>query len=79
MTHYTDFAGYLRVWSYETAAGQSIVCATDGPEKVSGSYLFYETDDAYVLVNVGVRDASLMERAAETIDWTVFDREGDEK
>ena len=42
-------------------------------------YLFYETDDAYVLVNVGVRDASLMERAAETIDWTVFDREGDEK
>lgn len=79
MTHYTDFAEYLRVWSYETAAGESIVCATDGPEKVSGSYLFYETDVAYVLVNVGVRDASLMERAAETIDWTAFDREGDGK
>ncbi len=79
MTHYTDFAEYLRVWSYETAAGQSIVCATDGPEKISGSYLFYETDVAYVLVNAGVRDASLMERAAETIDWTAFDTEGDEK
>lgn len=79
MTHYTDFAEYFRVWSYKTAAGQSIVCATDGPEKVSGSYLFYETDDAYVLVNVGVRDATLMERAAEAIDWTMFDREGDGK
>ena len=79
MTHYTDFAGYLRVWSYETAAGESIVCATDGPEKVSGSYLFYETDDAHVLVNAGVRDALLMEQAAETVDWTAFDREGDGK
>ena len=79
MTHYTDFAEYRRVWSRETASGQSIVCATDGPEKVSGSYLFYETDSAYVLVNVGVSDASLMERAAETIDWTAFDKEGDGK
>lgn len=79
MTHYTDFAEYRRVWNCETAFGQSIICATDGPEKVSGSYLFYETDDAYVLVNVGVRDASLMEQTAETIDWTAFDRKGDEK
>lgn len=79
MTHYTDFAEYQRIWSYETAAGQSVICATDGPEKISGSYLFYETDSAYVLVNVGVRDASLMEKAAETIDWTVFDKEGDGK
>jgi len=79
MTHYTDFAEYRRVWSCETASGQSIVCATDGPEKVSGSYLFYETDSAYVLVNVGVSDASLMEKAAETIDWTAFDKEGDGK
>lgn len=55
------------------------MCATDGPEKVSGSYLFYETDSAYVLVNVGVSDASLMEKAAETIDWTAFDKEGDGK
>ena len=77
MTHYSDFAEYRRVWSCETASGQSIVCATDGPEKVSGSYLFYETDSAYVLVNVGVSDASLMEKAAETIDWTAFDKEGD--
>ena len=77
MTHYTDFAEYRRVWSCETAAGQSIVCATDGPEKVSGSYLFYETDSAYVLVNVGVSDASLMEKAAETIDWTAFNKEGE--
>ena len=79
MTHYTDFAEYRRVWSCETASGQSIVCATDGPEKISGSYLFYETDSAYVLVNVGVSDASLMEKAAETIDWTAFDKEGDGK
>lgn len=79
MTHYTDFAEYRRVWNYKTVSGQSIICATDGPEKISGSYLFYETDDAYVLVNVGARDASLMERAAETIDWTAFDREGDGK
>lgn len=79
MTHYTDFAEYRRVWSCETASGQSIVCATDGPEKVSGSYLFYETDSAYVLVNVGVSDAPFMEKAAETIDWTAFDKEGDGK
>lgn len=79
MTHYTDFAKYLRVWSYETAAGQEIICAADGPEKVSGNYLFYETDSAYVLINVGVRDAALMEKAAETIDWTAFDKEGDAK
>ena len=73
MIHYADFADYERVWAYTTAEGQQILCATDGPEKLSGSYLLYETEAAWVLVQVGHRDPTVMEQAAEAMDWTAFD------
>ena len=73
LAHYVEPVEYRRIWIYETAEGQQIVCFTDGPEKRSGSYLFYETETAWVLVSVRIRDVSVMEQAAEAIDWAVFD------
>ena len=72
MVHYVDATEYQRVWLYETAEGQQIVCFTDGPEKISGSYLFYETEYAWVLVGLGYRDPGIMEQAAELIEWSDF-------
>ena len=72
MIHYADFADYQRIWSYETAEGQQIVCAADGPEKISGVYLFYETEDRYILVSLGSNDVASVEETAEAIDWTAF-------
>ncbi len=72
MIHYADFADYQRIWSYETAKGQQIVCAADGPEKISGVYLFYETEDRYILVSLGSNDVASVEETAEAVDWTAF-------
>ncbi|MBR5094702.1 MAG: hypothetical protein IK095_06365 [Oscillospiraceae bacterium] len=72
MVHYVSYTEYQRVWTCETAEGQRIVCATDGPEKISGSYLFYETETAWVLVRIGNTDPAVMEQAAEDIDWSAF-------
>lgn len=72
MIHYVDYAEYQRIWSYDTEEGQQIVCAADGPEKISGVYLFYETADRYILVSLGSNDVASIEETAEAIDWTAF-------
>ncbi|MBQ9721119.1 MAG: hypothetical protein IJV64_10555 [Oscillospiraceae bacterium] len=61
------------MWSYTTTDGVTVTFATDGPEKISGSYVFYETEYAYVLVSVNGSDPQLMEQTAEAIDWNALD------
>lgn len=63
---------YQRIWELETA-GRWILCFTDGPEKISGNCLLYETEKAWVLVIVRTRDVAVMEQVARSIDWTAFD------
>ena len=72
MIHYVAPSEYQRIWIYQTEEGQQIVCFTDGPEKVSGVYLFYETEKSYVLVSLGWNDVAVIEETAENIDWTRF-------
>ena len=72
MIHYVAPGEYQRIWIYETEEGQQIVCFTDGPEKVSGVYLLYETEKSYVLVSLGWNDVAVIEETAENIDWTRF-------
>ena len=73
MIHYVAPSEYQRIWIYETEEGQQIVCFTDGPEKISGTYLFYEADSRFVLVSLGWKDVAVIEETAEAIDWTHFD------
>ena len=70
---YVDFAEYARVWSYTTAEGISVTLAANGPEKISGNYVYYETEYAYVLVSVNGSDPQLLEQTAEAIDWDALD------
>ena len=72
MIHYAAPSEYQRIWIYQTEEGQQIVCFTDGPEKISGVYLFYETEKSYVLVSLGWNDVAVIEETAERIDWTRF-------
>lgn len=72
MIHYAAPGEYQRIWIYETEEGQQIVCFTDGPEKISGVYLLYETEKSYVLVSLGWNDVAAIEETAERIDWTRF-------
>ena len=72
MIHYVAPSEYQRIWIYQTEEGQQIVCFTDGPEKISGVYLFYETEKSYVLVSLGWNDVAVIEETAERIDWTRF-------
>ena len=76
MIHYVPPESYQRIWVCETEEGQQIVCFTDGPEKISGVCLLWETEKTYVLISLGCRDAAAIEAAAESIDWTRFDKEG---
>ena len=70
---YVPFTDYARVWSYTTTEGVTVTFATDGPEKISGSYVFCETEYAYVLVSVNGSDPQLLEQTAEAIDWNALD------
>ena len=72
MIHYVAPSEYQRIWTHETEGGQQIVCFTDGPEKISGTYLFYETENNYVLVRLGWNDVAVIEDTAEAIDWMRF-------
>lgn len=63
---------YQRIWEHE-AADRQILCFTDGPEKISGNCLLYETEKAWVLVNVHTKDVAVMEQVARSIDWAAFD------
>ena len=73
MIHYVAPGEYQRIWTHETGDGRQIICFTDGPEKTSGLYLFYETEKSYVLVSLGWNDVAVIEEIAEGIDWTRFD------
>ncbi len=70
--HYTSVDEYKRTWPYETACGETVLLYSDGPDKKSGPYAFYETANAYILVQLSGIDAGTMERAADSIDWTAF-------
>ncbi len=72
MIHYVAPSEYQRIWIYVTEEGRQIVCFTDGPEKISGVYLFCETEKNYVLVSLGWNDVAVIEETAERIDWTRF-------
>ena len=72
LPYYVAPGEYKRIWSLEMV-GRQILCFTDGPEKVSGNCLLYETEKAWVLVNVHSRDVAVMENLARSIDWTEFD------
>lgn len=70
--HYTSIDEYRRVWSYETACGETVFLYSEGPDKKSGPYAFYETENAYVLVQLSGIDVGMMEKDADNIDWTAF-------
>ena len=72
LIHYAPFADYARVWEYTTPGGATVVCAAEGPEKLSGTYLFYETESAWVLVSLNQPNLDFIERAADAIDWAAF-------
>jgi len=71
LPYYVAPGEYARIWSLEMV-GLQIICFTDGPEKISGNCLLYETENAWVLVNVHTRDVAVMEQVARSIDWAAF-------
>lgn len=66
---FADFADYARVWSYRTGSGDTVTLACEGPEKRSGAYVLYESDEAYVLMSCHNSLPHLMEQMADAIEW----------
>lgn len=70
MVHYIEFEEYQRAWLYTPEnMAESIVIFSHGPEKISGTYLFHETDNAYILVQVYSLDPAELESKANEINW----------
>ena len=70
MVHYIDFEEYQRAWLYTPESmTECIVIFSHGPEKISGTYLFHETDNAYILVQVYSLDPAELESRADQINW----------
>ena len=72
---FVEYAEYSRVWRYETAQGETVYCAMNGPEKRSAPHILFETEDAYVLLFTKTNDANAMEKAADSIRFAAFGEE----
>lgn len=72
LEYFAPFSEYSMIWSYDTAGGERVYCACDGPEKRSCAHVLYETDSAWVLLNVHTLDVWQIEQTADSIDWSEF-------
>lgn len=72
---FADYSEYSRVWRYETAQGETVYCAMNGPEKRSAPHILFESEDAYVLLFTKTNDANAMEKAADSIRFAAFGEE----
>ena len=72
LEYFAPFSEYSMIWSYDTADGVRVYCACDGPEKRSCAHVLYETDSAWVLLNMHTLDVWEIQRSADSIDWSEF-------
>ena len=72
LEYFAPFSEYSMIWSYDTAGGARVYCACDGPEKRSCAHVLYETDGAWVLLNMHTLDVWEIQRSADSIDWSEF-------
>lgn len=72
LEYFAPFSDYHKIWSYDTAGGEKVYCACDGPEKRSCAHVLYETDRAWVLLNMHTLDVWQIEQTADSIDWSEF-------
>lgn len=72
LEYFAPFSEYSMIWSYDTADGVRVYCASDGPEKRSCAHVLYETDSAWVLLNMHTLDVWEIQRSADSIDWSEF-------
>lgn len=67
----------LEGWAYDSACGEQVYIVPGGPidyPVLSYSSILYETDKAYVIVEVGGEgDAGFLQLAADDIDFTMFE------
>lgn len=72
LEYFAPFSDYHKIWSHYSAPGQRVFCACDGPEKRSCAHVLYETDSAWVLLNMHTLDVWQIEQTADSIDWSEF-------
>lgn len=72
LEYFAPFREYSMVWSYDTAGGERVYCACDGPEKRSCAHVLYVTDSAWVLLNMHTLDVWQIEQTADSIDWSEY-------
>lgn len=72
LEYFAPFSEYSMIWSYDTAGGERVYCACDGPEKRSCAHVLYVTDSAWVLLNMHTLDVWEIQRSADSIDWSEF-------
>ncbi len=72
LEYFAPFSEYSMIWGYDTAGGERVYCACDGPEKRSCAHVLYETDGAWVLLNMHTLDVWEIQRSADSIDWSEF-------
>ena len=72
LEYFAPFREYSMVWSYDTAVGERVYCACDGPEKRSCAHVLYVTDSAWVLLNMHTLDVWQIEQTADSIDWSEY-------
>ncbi len=72
LEYFAPFREYSMVWSYDTAGGEQVYCACDGPEKRSCAHVLYVTDSAWVLLNMHTLDVWQIEQTADSIDWSEY-------
>ena len=67
----------LEGWAYDSACGEQVYIVPGGPidyPVLSYSSILYETDKAYVIVEVGGEgDAGSLQLVADDIDFTMFE------
>lgn len=72
LEYFAPFSDYHKIWSHDSASGQRVFCASDGPEKRSCAHVLYVTDSAWVLLYVYTLDVWQIEQTADSIDWSEF-------
>lgn len=72
LEYFAPFSDYHKIWRHDSASGQRVFCASDGPEKRSCAHVLYETDSAWVLLNMHTLDVWQIEQTADSIDWSEF-------
>lgn len=72
LSNFVPINDYAQIWIFNSSGDTPVILASEGSDKISQPFAFYDTGNAFVILYMNVSAPAEMEKATDSIDWTLF-------